>query len=527
MSAFDPEIGMLRKYLLGLGALTLSLAADAAGLDYQGTFTTDDQLFVTQFTLAATEPVQAFSSSWLRGGFAPVLSLFNLASGELLALASGSQNSCGPSEAGDPVSGFCWDARFAVSLTAGSYRLVLSQDGNTPLGPTWDDGYLMSGQPDYTGLSYLGSEQRFINVDGSPRSGAWAFSLHANVVPEPGTCALMLGGLGLLAWRRRLAGAAFLGLALPAAALEAPLMADTHINAGLPAQNFGALPTLNVGGGASALLRFDLSGLPNGMTAAKLIKANLLLYVNRVGTPGTLELLSVYAPWDEAGVSHAAAPVNGGAGSGQSFAVAKAQQFLSVDISKIVKGWISNPASNYGLQLQPALNSPGAVAFFDSKENTGTAHVARLDLTLADQGPQGVQGLQGPPGVPGAQGIQGPQGPRGFTGLTGPAGPQGPQGNQGPAGPMHLHYVSQTHTLAGNTWSGYSAVCPGNTRLVGGGCGHRDNNSAQDEINVNYAGPRPDYSTQVYQCNLRNHSGDNRAIRIWAICAEASGVTQH
>jgi hypothetical protein len=115
-------------------------------------------------------------------------------------------------------------------------------------------------------------------------------------------------------------------------------------------------------------------------------------------------------------------------------------------------------------------------------------------------------------------GPRAPWVPRGATGATGAT------GSTGPAGPVNLVYVRQTHTLAGNTWSGYSAVCPSNTFLVGGGCGHRDNNSAQDDIYVNYAGPRPDYSTQVYQCNLRNTSGDNRAIRIWAICASASSA---
>jgi hypothetical protein len=31
--------------------------------------------------------------------------------------------------------------------------------------------------------------------------------------------------------------------------------------------NFGALPNLNVGGGATSLLKFDLSTLPPGTTA--------------------------------------------------------------------------------------------------------------------------------------------------------------------------------------------------------------------------------------------------------------------
>ncbi|MCV2359345.1 hypothetical protein LNV08_10210 [Paucibacter sp. TC2R-5] len=47
-----------------------------------------------------------------------------------------------------------------------------------------------------------------------------------------------------------------------------------------------------VGGGTSALLRFDLSTLPPAVTAAKLVKASLVMYVNRVGAPGAIGIKS-------------------------------------------------------------------------------------------------------------------------------------------------------------------------------------------------------------------------------------------
>lgn len=310
----------------------------------------------------------------------------------------------------------------------------------------------------------------------------------------------------------------------PAWALDAPLAADAHTSSAAPASNFGGAATLNVGGGSMALLRFDVSTLPAGTTAAKLVKATLVLYVNRVGSPGALELQSVHSNWSEAGLTGSAVPALGGPGSGTTLPVPAAGQYVSVDVTAQAKQWISNPGSNFGLALAPALSAPGTVVFFDSKENTTTGHVARLDLTLADQGPQGLPGATG---AKGDKGDPGPQGLTGATGATGPRGATGATGATGPAGPVALHYVSRTHTLAGNTWSGYSAVCPGATYVVGGGCGHRDNNSAQDDIYVNYAGPRPDFSTQVYQCNLRNTSGDSRAIRIWAICATANSVVVH
>lgn len=304
----------------------------------------------------------------------------------------------------------------------------------------------------------------------------------------------------------------------PALALDAPLAADAHVSSTAPGSNFAAAATLNVGGGSTALMRFDLSTLPAGTTAAKLIKATLVLYVNRVGIPGAVELQVVNGHWTESGVTAGTLPPLGGAGSGPSVAVPAAGQFVSVDVTAQAKQWISNPGANFGLALAPALAAPATVAFFDSKENTATGHVARLDLTLADQGPQGL------PGATGAKGDKGDRGDPGPQGAVGPRGATGATGATGPSGPVNLVYVRHTHTLAGNTWSGYSAVCPSGTYVVGGGCGHRDNNSAQDDIYVNYAGPRPDYSTQIYQCNLRNTSGDNRAIRIWAICASASSA---
>jgi len=315
-----------------------------------------------------------------------------------------------------------------------------------------------------------------------------------------------------------------LAAAAPALALDAPLAADTHVSNLLPDNNFGSLPTLNVGGGASALLRFDLGTLPAGVTAAKLVKANLNLYVNRVGAPGAIEVLGLHGAWTESTVTASNQPPSAGAGGGISVPVGLANQFLSVDLTDLVKQWISNPASNYGLTLQASLRAPGTVAFFDSKENTASAHVARLDLTLADQGPKGDTGATGPTGATGATG------PRGLTGAAGPVGPTGATGATGatgPAGPVNVHYVQANNSMAANSWGGLNASCPANTSLLGGGCGHRDNNSAQSDIRVDYAGPHPSSPTTAYHCLLTNTSGSSRAVRAWAICAATTGATVH
>jgi hypothetical protein len=325
--------------------------------------------------------------------------------------------------------------------------------------------------------------------------------------------------------------------AAPAMALDAPLAADAHVSNTVPAANFGGLPNLNVGSGASALLRFDLSTLPAGTTAAKLVKANLILYVNRVGAAGAIELLGVNSAWTEATVTAANMPPTAGPGSGISLPISTANQFVTVDLTQQVKDWISNPGANFGLLLAPSLSAPGTVVFFDSKENTASAHVARLDLTLADQGPAGPRGATGATGAAGANGAAGAKGDKGDTGAVGPTGATGATGARGltgatgatgatgPAGPVNLVWVRKTFDATSKHIHDNNVQCPVNRFLVGGGCGHRDFNSAASDIHVEYAGPHDSAPTSAYRCIVENSGGASRAILMYAICASASSVT--
>lgn len=139
-----------------------------------------------------------------------------------------------------------------------------------------------------------------------------------------------------------------------------------------------------------------------------------------------------------------------------------------------------------------------------------------------DKGDQGIQGLKGDKGDKGDQGIQGPkgdkgdtgaQGPRGLTGATGPTGATGATGPQGPAGtPV-------------DAWRSYRTSCPGNnicstdwscaTKIIAGGCGHKDWNGAVNDIEVAYSGP---IDERTWRCSLDNTSGDSRAYEIWILC---------
>ena len=351
--------------------------------------------------------------------------------------------------------------------------------------------------------------------------------------------------------------------AVAAQALDAPLAADTHVSTVTPAANYGSLPTINVGGGSAGLLRFDLSTLPAAVTAAKVAKASLVLYVNRIGAAGGIDVTPAFSAWGEGTVTGVTAPVLG-APIASGIAVGAANQFVNVDVTALVKQWVTSPAANFGLALSPALSAPGTVVFFDSKENTATGHVARLDVTLADQGPAGVQGLTGAAGAVGPKGDTGAQGPKGDTGPagakgdrgaagaagaagatgaagasglpgpkgdTGSAGVQGPRGNAGAtgltgaAGPVNLTYVRKVFDAAGKNLHDQNVQCPANTFLLSGGCGHRDFNTAASDIKIEYSGPHDSGPRIAWRCIMENTNSATRALLMYAVCSSASSVT--
>lgn len=183
-------------------AMLASAAAFAGPVGYQGQFGQDDDRFVLQFSLGGDVDLQVDTTSFAQGGFAPVLSLFG--PGGLLQLAAGSSHACGAGDSADPATGFCWDAHLDTRLVAGSYTLVLTQDGNLPLGSALADGFAQDGQPDYTGAWFLGQAGLgFINADGSARTGDWAFTLEGTAVPEPATWGLTALALLALGATRR------------------------------------------------------------------------------------------------------------------------------------------------------------------------------------------------------------------------------------------------------------------------------------------------------------------------------------
>ncbi|MFL6447227.1 MAG: DVUA0089 family protein [Bryobacteraceae bacterium] len=212
---------------LGIVVLAASLAS-AANFSFQGTFTRDDEVQLFTFSVASTSTVTLRTWSYAggvnaggrtiaRGGFDPILALFN-SSGVLI----NENDDGGFSVPADPVTNQNFDTYLQSSLSAGTYTVSVMQYDNFANGSSLSQGFSETGNPTFTSV-FGCSSGRFCDVSGvdpgDNRNGAWAFDVlgvdSASVtttpsgVPEPATVSLMIAGLGLVALvgKRRLASA--------------------------------------------------------------------------------------------------------------------------------------------------------------------------------------------------------------------------------------------------------------------------------------------------------------------------------
>ena len=57
-----------------------------------------------------------------------------------------------------------------------------------------------------------------------------------------------------------------------------------------------------------------------------------------------------------------------------------ANRFIGIDVTDLVKAWVSGAAANNGLALVPVEVS-GIAIELDSKDNQGTSHEAKLEIS--------------------------------------------------------------------------------------------------------------------------------------------------
>ncbi len=209
---------------------------------------------------------------------------------------------------------------------------------------------------------------------------------------------------------------------------QATLVGDAHVSSAQPGVNSGSLSNLNVGGGYTALVQFDLGTLPVETTSAQIAKATLRVYCNRADVPGAVQAEVLGGAWTESSVTYASLPPVG----------------AMLQTAQVAGGWGvcdvrcdgggAGMGGGSGDKLWLALVGGGGTAVqFDSKENDETAHAPELEIALVGSG-TGTVGPAGPQGATGPAGPQGIQGETGATGATGATGPVGPQGEAGPQG---------------------------------------------------------------------------------------------
>lgn len=112
----------------------------------------------------------------------------------------------------------------------------------------------------------------------------------------------------------------------------------------------------------------------------------MTLFVDKVSTPGSFDVVRVNGAWNEATLTTLGAP---GLGATEQSAIPIAasdkNQFKTIDVTAVVKDWIDGALGNDGLALAP---NPidGLKARLNSKENKANSQAPRLEIALAGAG---------------------------------------------------------------------------------------------------------------------------------------------
>jgi hypothetical protein len=180
-------------------------------------------------------------------------------------------------------------------------------------------------------------------------------------------------------------------------AQSAPPAANTYTKEMHPSTIYGAggaIASLDLQTGANngnVYLQFSLEGIPPN---ASVQKATLQLYVNQVLGAGSFDVFGLDSSWSQNTLTYTNAPALGVSATGNNpVAIPEiADQFILIDVTPLVQGWVNGTIPNNGLALSMTTSTGGLL--FDSKEATQTSHMPELQIVL-----NGSAGTQGPVGL--------------------------------------------------------------------------------------------------------------------------------
>ena len=181
-------------------------------------------------------------------------------------------------------------------------------------------------------------------------------------------------------------------------AVEAILLNDAYTRSDYPNNTYGSAIEMRVykSGAVTfrAFMKFDLATLPDRTIASQIQRATLRLWVDPSTTAfGLVNIHALTGPWVEKTTetgSTGLSPITHNNSQGIIGAlegpdvpgIAVDNEFVVLDITPLVKQWVSGAKPNHGICIAPG-STATVNLFFDTKEATATSHQPKLEITLA------------------------------------------------------------------------------------------------------------------------------------------------
>ncbi len=190
-----------------IASVVATSSAQAAELDFSGTFQQDNDAALFNFTVEQDSEVTLFSSSWLYrdppqgqeiGGFDPVLALWD-STGNLIEQQDDGRNVGSTVSNGVSYNYGVYDSYFTRSLTPGSYIASIVQYSNFAVGTNLSQGFRYDSNPNFnSGFGNRSADWEFHIVNINETTIDIEEYFDSEPVPEPASMLgiLAFGALG-------------------------------------------------------------------------------------------------------------------------------------------------------------------------------------------------------------------------------------------------------------------------------------------------------------------------------------------